>query len=83
MLKTINPIPHDLSTHPISRHSIEDQVGNTPLLALEKIRAEASISPRVQIYAKAEWFNPSGSVKDRPALNIIRTAERDGLCGRA
>jgi cysteine synthase B len=79
MLKTINPIPHDLSTHPISRHSIEDQVGNTPLLALEKIRAEASISPRVQIYAKAEWFNPSGSVKDRPALNIIRTAERDGL----
>jgi cysteine synthase B len=32
----------------------------------------------VKLYAKAEWFNPGGSVKDRPALNIIRTAERDG-----
>jgi cysteine synthase B len=32
----------------------------------------------VQIYAKAEWFNPGGSIKDRPALNILRTALSDG-----
>jgi cysteine synthase B len=34
------------------------------------------------VYAKAEWFNPSGSVKDRPALNILRTAEADGQLTR-
>ncbi len=47
---------------------VESHVGNTPLLPLRHI------SSRVPIYAKAEWFNPGGSVKDRPALNIIRAA---------
>ena len=36
------------------------------------------LSPRVQVFAKAEWFNPGGSIKDRPALNILRTALADG-----
>jgi S-sulfo-L-cysteine synthase (O-acetyl-L-serine-dependent) len=52
--------------------SLESRVGNTPLLALRHI--DADIKPGVQILAKAEWFNPGGSVKDRPAVNIIRTA---------
>jgi cysteine synthase B len=47
-------------------------VGNTPLLPLRKLGR--ALSPRVKVFAKAEWFNPGGSVKDRPALNIIRTA---------
>lgn len=47
-------------------------VGNTPLLPLRRITRD--LSPDVKIYAKAEWFNPGGSVKDRPAFNIIRTA---------
>jgi cysteine synthase B len=38
----------------------------------------ADLSPRVQIYAKAEWFNPGGSVKDRPAFNILRSALLEG-----
>jgi cysteine synthase B len=59
-------------------HRLEDQVGNTPLLRLDRIEAAAGLSPAVQLYAKAEWFNPSGSVKDRPALNIIRVAEAAG-----
>ncbi|MGB3713306.1 MAG: cysteine synthase family protein [Candidatus Promineifilaceae bacterium] len=58
---------------------LASQVGNTPLLRLDRIASEAQILPDVKIYAKAEWFNPSGSVKDRPALNIIRTAEQSGL----
>jgi cysteine synthase B len=57
---------------------LEAQVGNTPLLRLDRIEAAAGLSPAVQLYAKAEWFNPSGSVKDRPALNIIRAAEWRG-----
>lgn len=56
---------------------LEAHVGNTPLLPLRKLTK--NISPRVQILAKAEWFNPGGSVKDRPALNIITTATASGL----
>jgi cysteine synthase B len=51
-------------------------VGNTPLLDLSRICRD--ISSSVKILAKAEWFNPSGSIKDRPALNIIRTAQSRG-----
>jgi cysteine synthase B len=50
-------------------------VGHTPLIPLRRIGAEF---PRVEIYAKAEWFNPSGSVKDRAAREIILAAERSG-----
>ncbi len=55
---------------------LESHVGNTPLLPLR--RATRDLHPRVQVLAKAEWFNPGGSVKDRPALNIIRIALANG-----
>ena len=51
-------------------------VGDTPLLPLRRVARD--LAPRVQVFAKAEWFNPGGSVKDRPALNIIQTALRNG-----
>jgi cysteine synthase B len=53
-------------------------VGNTPLLRLRHIAAQAG---DVEIYAKAEWFNPGGSVKDRPALSMILDGERSGRLG--
>ncbi len=56
---------------------LEDLVGNTPLLPLRRVAED--LSPRVQIYAKAEWFNPGGSIKDRPALNILHDALSRGL----
>lgn len=56
---------------------LEDIIGNTPLLALQRVTAE--LSPRVQVLAKTEWFNPGGSIKDRPAINILRTAITQGL----
>ncbi|HKQ05022.1 MAG TPA: cysteine synthase family protein [Blastocatellia bacterium] len=49
-------------------------VGNTPLLRLGKLARRSG----VEIYAKAEWFNPGGSVKDRPALKMILEGERTG-----
>jgi S-sulfo-L-cysteine synthase (O-acetyl-L-serine-dependent) len=55
---------------------LEMAVGNTPLLPLRRIAEE--VSTRVALFAKAEWFNPGGSIKDRPALHIIRTALSDG-----
>jgi cysteine synthase B len=51
-------------------------VGNTPLLPLQRVAGQ--LWPGVQVYAKAEWFNPGGSVKDRPALCILRNALEDG-----
>jgi cysteine synthase B len=39
------------------------------------------LSPRVKVFAKAEWYNPGGSVKDRPALHIIQTALAQGHLG--
>ncbi|MCS7062014.1 MAG: cysteine synthase family protein [Anaerolineae bacterium] len=57
------------------------QVGNTPLVRLERLEGARRVAP-VEVYAKAEWFNPSGSVKDRAALNIICTAEADGRLTR-
>ena len=53
-----------------------EAVGNTPMLPLRRVTRD--ISPDVKVYAKAEWFNPGGSVKDRPAFNIIRSAVFEG-----
>lgn len=55
---------------------LEQLVGNTPLLQLRNVTAH--LSPHVQVLAKAEWFNPGGSIKDRPALNILRNAQASG-----
>jgi cysteine synthase B len=56
--------------------AIEALVGNTPLLRLPSLAAH--LPAGVELLAKAEWFNPGGSVKDRSALNIIRKAESRG-----
>lgn len=61
----------------ILNSSLLDNVGNTPLLRISKITKELR-DKDVEIYAKAEWFNPGGSVKDRPALRIIEEAEKTG-----
>ena len=66
LAQTNNDSTKDLTAH----------VGNTPLLPLQRL--SRSLPPRVKVFAKAEWFNPCGSVKDRPALNIIQTALANG-----
>jgi S-sulfo-L-cysteine synthase (O-acetyl-L-serine-dependent) len=65
-------IPDDLQTQ--AQHLVST-IGNTPLLRLDKIAREF---PGVQIYAKAEYFNPGGSVKDRAGLNMILDGESSG-----
>ena len=56
--------------------SLAFHVGNTPLLPLRRL--SRGLSPRTRVFVKAEWFNPGGSVKDRPALNIIQNAILNG-----
>jgi cysteine synthase B len=64
---------------PRTAHDVIGNVGNTPLLRLVKVAADF---PGIEIYAKAEYFNPGGSVKDRPALNMILEGERSGKLTR-
>ena len=56
--------------------SIADLIGNTPLVRLR--RFEREVPAGVELYAKAEWKNPGGSVKDRAALRMILEGERTG-----
>ncbi|NKB71000.1 MAG: cysteine synthase [Candidatus Latescibacteria bacterium] len=56
------------------RPSVVDEIGNTPLLRLH----DPAIPPKVEVYAKLEYFNPGGSVKDRPARRMIEDGERAG-----
>jgi cysteine synthase B len=66
------PIPHLART---GAEPLLATIGNTPLLRLEKIPREF---PGIEIFGKAEYFNPGGSVKDRAALNMILDGERSG-----
>ena len=72
ILKTQETLAHSLVVAPPSPCGVEFTVGNTPMLVLRRITA--GLAHGVQVYAKAEWFNPGGSIKDRPAFNILRTA---------
>jgi cysteine synthase B len=55
--------------------SLLERIGNTPLVRLERLSAQW---PGIQILGKAEWANPGGSVKDRPASSIVLAAQREG-----
>jgi cysteine synthase B len=55
------------------------RIGHTPLLHIRLFEEEL---PGVEVYAKAEFLNPGGSVKDRPALRMLEEAERDGRLTR-
>jgi cysteine synthase B len=54
-----------------------DRIGNTPLVRLDRV-VRGVVPPSVEVWAKLEWFNPGGSVKDRAAWSIIREAEESG-----
>jgi len=55
--------------------TLVERIGNTPLMRLERVGRE--FAP-IEFYAKAEWHNPGGSVKDRPALSMIQAGEQSG-----
>jgi cysteine synthase B len=66
------PIPHLARTE---AEPLLATIGNTPLLRLDKISSEF---PEIEIFGKAEYFNPGGSVKDRSAANMVLDGERSG-----
>ena len=56
--------------------NVAELIGNTPLLELTKVEEKYAL--KAKIYAKIEYFNPAGSVKDRIAMQMIKDAEEDG-----
>jgi len=75
-MHTILSIPKTQVRAIPSTVGIDSLVGNTPLIKLRRVTQ--GLLPRVEVYAKAEWFNPGGSIKDRPAQNILRSAFEQG-----
>ena len=63
------------SQHSSAGRSVLEFIGNTPLLRLERVGREF---PAIEFAAKAEWFNPGGSVKDRPALGMMQAGLASG-----
>src|SRR5205807_5873009 len=63
---------------PVIVDTLADAVGNTPMVRLRSLESE---TPGVEIWAKLDWLNPGGSVKDRAGLFIIRDALERGLVG--
>src|SRR5256885_12384692 len=63
---------------PVRIESLAEAVGNTPLVRLRSLERE---TPGVQIWAKLDWLNPGGSVKDRAGFFIVRDALERGLVG--
>ncbi len=66
---------HNFITHATT---LSDCVGNTPLVGLQRIFRDVTDDSNIKIFAKLEGNNPAGSVKDRPAFNMITQAERRG-----
>jgi len=76
ILKTQETLAHSLVVDAPPPSGLEHTVGNTPMLVMRRV--VAGLPGSVRVYAKAEWFNPGGSIKDRPAFNILRTALASG-----
>jgi len=75
----VTTVDRTLPHRPQAAFSLLSLVGGTPLLELARLGRE--LAP-VRLFAKAEWFNPGGSVKDRAALNMILQGEHSGRLSR-
>lgn len=61
---------------PVVTGSVADLIGNTPMIRLARFARD--VPDEVEFYAKAEWLNPGGSVKDRPAIRMVQEGEQSG-----
>ena len=70
-------VESDFRAEEIAKNFLEASIGNTPLIRLRQITRH--LPENVEIFAKAEYLNPGGSVKDRAALAMIIAGEKSGL----
>lgn len=77
-LRSVRSVAYRFETKlPRIGEGLLQRIGNTPLLRLRRVTR--GLPEGVEVCVKAEWFNPGGSVKDRPVLRMIEDAERAGL----
>ena len=69
-------IKNDFRADEISKSFLESAIGNTPLIRLRSVTRD--LPENIEVYAKAEYLNPGGSVKDRAALAMILAGEKSG-----
>ncbi len=74
-------IKNDFRADEISKSFLESAIGNTPLIRLRSVTRD--LPENVEVYAKAEYLNPGGSVKDRAALAMILAGEKSGELTRS
>ncbi|HYI25702.1 MAG TPA: cysteine synthase family protein [Thermomicrobiales bacterium] len=79
-LKTTTEIDRGVDSL-LATSAVVRAIGNTPLLRLTRVEHLAGLAPDVELWLKAEWTNPGGSVKDRPALAIVQDALHRGEIG--
>jgi cysteine synthase B len=72
---------HKESAKRVEEAAVVRVIGNTPLVQLRRFAAHHGLSDSVELWLKTEWTNPGGSIKDRPALEIVRQALLDGQLG--
>src|SRR5882724_7875019 len=68
-------VSSDVAAVRLAGENLLERIGNTPLLPLDMLTRNL---PTVQLFGKAEWYNPGGSVKDRTAAGIVTEARRSG-----
>jgi cysteine synthase B len=68
-------------TRRLQSSAVVRAIGDTPLMRLARVERDAGLPENVEIWLKAEWTNPGGSVKDRPAVAIVRDALERRLIG--
>ena len=78
LTQTLTETPTQMATETPRYNTIEDVIGNTPLVRLVRLPGAANARRGNVILGKMEGNNPAGSVKDRPAINMIRRAEERG-----
>jgi cysteine synthase B len=66
----------DAAAARLAGETLLDRIGNTPLLPFDTLTRDF---PAIQLFGKAEWYNPGGSVKDRTAASIVAEARRSGM----
>ena len=75
-IKAYSAMDHSELSSALGRPALTDQIGHTPLLPIGGL---AAVPEGVEVYGKAEWFNPGGSVKDRAAWGMIQAGEAAGM----
>ena len=66
----------------LERLAVVRMIGDTPLARLSRLEQELCLPPSIELWLKVEWGNPGGSIKDRTALSIVRSALAMGQLGR-